>query len=71
MSAERIRRMFYFKVMGDVQIYKEILYIFDYDVNQADAFMLSDDGGYSQGQLNEIKYKIENEKQRYARQQLV
>jgi hypothetical protein len=71
MSAERIRRMFYFKVMGDVQIYKEILYIFDYDVNQADAFMLSDDGGYTQGQLNEIKYKIENEKQRYARQQLV
>jgi len=70
-STERIRRMFYFNVMGDVQIYKELLYIFDYDVNQADTFMLSDDGGYTQGQLNEIKYKIENEKQRYARQQLV
>jgi len=71
MSAERIRRMFYFKIMGDVQIYKELLYIFDNDISQADAFMLSDDGGYTQGQLNEIKYKIENEKQRYARQQLV
>lgn len=51
------------KNYGDVRIYKALLTMMNEDT--ADEFMLSSDGGYSQEQLDQIKYEIKRRKKRY------
>jgi RNA binding exosome subunit len=47
------------------KIYKVVLDFFDGDTAKADEFMTSSDGGYTNGQLNTIKYEIQYKKTRY------
>lgn len=41
--------------MNDNRIYNFVLQLVDYNIDIADAFMTSAAGGYSEGELNEIK----------------
>lgn len=46
-----------FKRFSDIRIYKHALKLFGSEI-EADAFMLSKQGGYTESQLNRIKYRI-------------
>ncbi|MBM7454157.1 co-chaperonin GroES (HSP10) [Acholeplasma morum] len=54
----------YMVSVGDVRIYKRVLKHAP-DVSTADEFMLSKKGGYTESELNRIKYLIEYEKKAY------
>lgn len=47
------------------KIYQAVVDFFDGDIIKADEFMISDDGGFTPGQLNTIKYEIQYKKNRY------
>ncbi len=64
-----IKENLYRKKVGPIQTYNLVLDLCDYDSILADAFMLSDFGGYTRGQLNFIKYKKTYKKQ-YDKQKL-
>lgn len=46
-----------FKKFGPIRIYKEVLEIVG-DQEKADEFMLSEFGGFTPGELTDIKYRI-------------
>lgn len=57
-------------IPGDVRLYKFVLLLFENDTREADAFMTSEFGGYTRGELNSIKYQIDRNKTVYMRQKL-
>lgn len=56
--------------LGDNRIYRFVLFLFENNVSEADKFMTSDYGGYTEGELNSIKYQIQRNKNVYQRQKL-
>ncbi len=54
--------------MGDIRIYKFVLEVVDHMQSRADEFMLSIQGGYTEGQLNKIKFYIEHRKRKYSQE---
>jgi hypothetical protein len=73
---ERARKIidFEFKdksyIPGDIRLYKFVMLLFENDAREADAFMTSEFGGYTKGELNSIKYQIDRNKNLYMRQKL-
>ncbi|MFA6801356.1 MAG: hypothetical protein WCR19_04545 [Acholeplasmataceae bacterium] len=58
------------KNIGPISTYKQVLDICDFDTQYADLFMISKFGGYTRGELNEIKYNIESNRKIYESKKL-
>lgn len=74
-SFENIRRQVIMtnshrKNIGPISTYKLVLDICDFDTVYADLFMISKFGGYTRGELNQIKYNIESNKKIYQYKKL-
>ena len=69
MTYERIKKILQAEIgskgITDIKLYRKTLEIIE-DEELAEEFLLSDDGGFTRGQLNAARYKYEHEKKRYS-----